>query len=66
MAKELDAKSLMTISNTLRILADQIPIEPQPTARDWSGFFQALAAFAAAILPLIAPYLAEPKKPETK
>jgi hypothetical protein len=30
----------------------------EPTARDWAGFFAALAAFAQAILPLILPLFA--------
>ena len=33
---------------------------PKPTTRDWAGFFAAVAAFAAKILPLILPLLVTP------
>lgn len=32
-----------------------IPQQPDPTARDWAGFFKALGEFAAMLLPLILP-----------
>lgn len=33
-----------------------------PTARDWAGFFQALADFAAVVIPLIASFFATSAK----
>jgi hypothetical protein len=46
----------------LQRLAVETDAASPPTARDWTGFFAALAAFAQALLPLIAPFLvAKPK-----
>ena len=45
-------------------LPDKLPVAANgtpPAARDWAGFFAALAAFATKLLPLIMPLLADPK-----
>jgi hypothetical protein len=47
-------------------LARRIPTNPNPQAHDWAGFFAALAAFAQAILPLIAPLLQPTPPPKSK
>lgn len=41
-------------------LRKALPKANDPTARDWAGFFAALAQFASVILPLILP-LFQPK-----
>jgi len=43
-------------------MESKLPTEGDVTARDWSGFFAALAAFAKALLPIILPLVLEPKQ----
>jgi hypothetical protein len=43
-------------------LAEELAALQDRGARDWAGFFAALAAFAAKIMPLIIPLFAEQKK----
>lgn len=47
------------IQEDLKGMLALVPDAPDATARDWAAFFQALAAFAANILPLILPLFAE-------
>ena len=61
-----DAPKNMTalgIHQQVTSLLNAIPTVENPTARDWAGFFQALASFAAAILPLILPLFAGTNPP---
>lgn len=44
----------------LNKLRAAIPTASDPTARDWAGFFAALAAFTAQVLPLILPLFGKP------
>jgi hypothetical protein len=47
-------------SDRLSSAADTLAAADNPTARDWAGFFAALAQFAATMLPLILPFF-QPK-----
>lgn len=49
-------------SRQLRLAAEVLEGDKPLEARDWKGFFSALAGFAAALLPLITPLFAEKKK----
>jgi len=52
--RELNTQRAL-IQEKLSQLSQSVPGNTDPTARDWSGFFMALAAFLSQILPLIAP-----------
>jgi hypothetical protein len=45
------------VAAALNHLRAHLPKGPKPEARDWSGFFSALASFFTTILPLIQPFL---------
>jgi hypothetical protein len=58
-------KSVIEILNSaacdLRSCPQDSTGSSEPKARDWAGFFAALAAFAQALLPVILPLFTQPK-----
>jgi hypothetical protein len=50
------------VSAGLRSLADRVDESGDYGARDWKGFFEAIAAFMASVLPLIMPFFSENEK----
>jgi hypothetical protein len=49
---EINAK-LSDLNRSINFFLAKKDAGENPTARDWAGFFQALADFAAVIIPLI-------------
>lgn len=56
-ATDLAAFAPPPVVEELTKLRSAMPTAQPKDARDWAGFFQALAAFAQAIFPLIAPFI---------
>jgi len=53
--------ALQTAAKGLHTACGKIDAEPNPTARDWAGFFAALAQFLNVLAPIIIPLFLAPK-----
>jgi hypothetical protein len=58
---EIEAFADPVIGPELSKIRAAVPRVDNPTARDWAGFFAALAAFMSQIMPLIIPLFMNPQ-----
>jgi hypothetical protein len=61
----IDKAGCAAIEASIRNLADNVPNSPNRDARDWAGFFAALAKLFVEVAPVIIPLFLN-KEPETK
>ena len=54
-------EAILASTERLKTLAAANDAQPMTTARDWAGFFAALASFVSTLLPLILPLFIKPE-----